>query len=77
MFWHDNFPKSVFLVKNSMFGVINSKKIGIFVHNFGPLTLDPFIKKIKIAAKAQPGCTGGVLGSMLAYRAKLTCVTKN
>ena len=55
IFWHDNFPKSVFLVKNSIFGVINYQNIDIFAHIFGPLTLDPFIKKIKIAAKAQPG----------------------
>ena len=27
----------------------------MFAHIFGPLTLDPFIKQIKIAAKAQPG----------------------
>ena len=55
IFWHDNFPKSVFLVKNSIFGVINCQNIDIFAHILGPLTNDPFIKKIKIAPKAQPG----------------------
>ena len=55
IFWHDKFPKSVFLVKNSIFGVINCQNIDIFAHILGPLTNDPFIKKFKIAPKAQPG----------------------
>ena len=45
----------MFLVKNSIFGVINCQNIDIFAHIFGPLTNDPFIKNIEIAAKAQPG----------------------
>ena len=55
IFWHDNFPKSVFLIKNSIFGVIKYQNIDMFAHILGPLTNDPFIKKIKIAPKAQPG----------------------
>ena len=48
-------PKVCVFVNNSIFGVINYQNIDIFGHIFGPLTNDPFIKKIKIAAKAQPG----------------------
>ena len=50
-----NCPKVFFFVKNSIFGVINHQNINIFGHILGPLTNDPFIKKFKIAAKAQPG----------------------
>ena len=60
IFWHDNLPKSVFLVKNSIFGVINYQNIDIFGHILGPLTNGPFIKKFKIAAKAQPGLASSV-----------------
>ena len=51
IFWHDNFPKSVFLVKNSIFGVINYQNIDMFVHILGPLTNGPFIKKLKLLRK--------------------------
>ena len=40
-FGHDNFPKSVFFVKNSILGVIICPKNIIFTHIIGPLTLDP------------------------------------
>ena len=41
--------------KNSFFCVMGNQNIAFLAHIFGPLTLDPFIKKIEIAAKAQPG----------------------
>ena len=41
IFGHDNFPKSVFLVKNYILGVMNCPKNTIFAHIIGPLTLDP------------------------------------
>ena len=47
IFWHDNFPKSVFLIKNSIFGVIICQNIDIFAHILGPLTFGPFIKTEK------------------------------
>ena len=47
-FWHDNFPKSVFLVKNLIVGVISYQNIDIFAHIWWPLTNDPFIKNLKI-----------------------------
>ena len=40
-FGHYNFPKSVFLVKNLIFRVINCRKNVIFWHIIGPLPLDP------------------------------------
>ena len=38
IFGHGNFLKSVFLVKNSIFGVIKCPKIVIFADIFGPLS---------------------------------------
>ena len=38
---HDKFPKSVFLIKNLIFGVINCRKNINFQHIAGPLILDP------------------------------------
>ena len=56
-----------------MFGVINCQQNNMFAHIFGPLTLDPFIEQIKIAAKTQPGLSKARAGGPIEVRGLFRC----